>query len=147
MPFSLSNSGSSFCCLVEKCPGNQKFSPRCVCIFALGIDVMFDHSQLIFNRLKEIHLKLSQRNVIFKPILYFWVMCYLPWEFQLEKVRDWPTPTNVKEVHSFLRLTSYYCRSIPKFAQMACCLHELVGPTSKIIKKGKGQKKERKGSC
>ena len=60
-----------------------------------------------------------------------------------EKVQDWPTPTSAKEVHSFLGLASYYQRFIPKFVQMAQCLHELVGPTSKKTKKSKGQKKEK----
>ena len=50
-------------------------------------------------------------------------------------------PTNAKEVHSFLGLASYYQRFIPKFAKIAQCLHELVGPTSNKHKKTRGQKK------
>ena len=61
---------------------------------------------------------------------------------KVEKVQDWPAPKNAKEVHSFLGLASYYQRFIPKFAQVAHCLHELVGQTSHKIKKTKGQKKE-----
>ena len=75
-------------------------------------------------------------------------MYYLPGEFQLTpKSRegvDWPTPTNVKDVHSFLGLSSSYQRFIPKFAQKAHCLHELVDPPSNKTKKSKGQKKEGK---
>ena len=48
---------------------------------------------------------------------------------------------NVKEVHSFLGLASYYWRFIPKFTKIAQCLHELVGPTSNKHKKARGQMK------
>ena len=60
---------------------------------------------------------------------------------KVEKVQDWPIPTNAKEVHSFLQLASYYQRFIQKFAQIAQCLHDLVGPTSNKLKKIRGQKK------
>ena len=56
---------------------------------------------------------------------------------------DWPVLTNAKEVHSFLGLVSYFWRFIPKFAWIAQCLHELVGPTSTKTNKVKGQKKEK----
>ena len=58
----------------------------------------------------------------------------------VEKVWDWPAPTNAKEVHSFLGLASYYWRFIPKFAWMAHCLHKLVGPTATKPKTIRGQK-------
>ena len=44
------------------------------------------------------------------------------------KVRDWPIPKSVKEVHSFLRLASYYKRFIPQFAKWANPLHDLIHP-------------------
>ena len=59
---------------------------------------------------------------------------------KVEKVQDWPNPTNVKEVHSFLGLASYYQRFIPKFAKIAQCLHELVAPIFNKHKKARGQK-------
>ena len=42
-----------------------------------------------------------------------------------------------------LGLGPYYQRFIPKFAQMACCLNELVGPTSNKTKKIRHQKKKK----
>ena len=47
-----------------------------------------------------------------------------------EKVRDWPTPANSKEVHSFIGLASYYRRFIPNFAKWAGPLHALIIPAS-----------------
>ena len=49
---------------------------------------------------------------------------------KVEKVKNWPVPTNPKELQSFLGLASYYCCFIPKFAAIAKCLHQLVGPAN-----------------
>ena len=47
MPFGLSNAGSSFCCLMEQCLGDQQFVTLLlylndICIFATTIDDMLD---------------------------------------------------------------------------------------------------------
>ena len=47
-------------------------------------------------------------------------------EGKIEAIRNWPTPTTVMEVRGFLGFTGYYCRFIPKFAQVAWPLHELM---------------------
>ena len=49
---------------------------------------------------------------------------------KVEKVKNWPVPTNPKELQSFLGLASYYHCFIPKFAAIAKCLHQLVGPAN-----------------
>lgn len=41
-------------------------------------------------------------------------------------VENWPTPTTVKEVRSFLGFAGYYRRFIPHFAQIAAPLQELL---------------------
>ena len=63
------------------------------------------------------------------------------WSIMLSWVS--PIPKNAKEVHSFSGLASYYQRFIPKFAQIAQCLHVLVGPTSNKHEKIRGQKIEK----
>ena len=114
--------------------------------FAPSIEVMLDHIELVFNRLKEFHLKIKPKKchcVLFLGhVLSAGEISINP--ENVEKVQDWLTPTNAKEVHSFLGLVSYYQRFIPKFAKMACYLHELVGSTSNKAKKIRGQKKEEK---
>ena len=51
-------------------------------------------------------------------------MWYLPSKTKL--VAEWPEPTSVKEVRSFLGLTSYYCRFIKGYAEVAAPLHNLT---------------------
>ena len=47
-----------------------------------------------------------------------------------EKVKNWPVPTNPKELQSFWGLASYYCNFISKFTAIAKFLHQLVGPAN-----------------
>ena len=146
MPFGLSNAGSSFCHLMEQCLGDQQFVSLLlylddICIFAPSIKEMLDQIELVFNRLIEFHLKIKPKNVISLTLVFLFLGHVLSLEGisanpkKVEKLQDWPTPTNTKEVHSFLGLASYYWRFIPKFAKIVQCLHKLVGPTSNKHKK------------
>ena len=146
MPFGLSNAGSSFCHLMEQCLGDQQFITLLlylddICIFSPSIEEMLDQIELVFNRLKEFHLKIKPKKCHFFDTSVLFLGHVLSSEGismnpeKVEKVQDWPIPTNMKEVHSFLGLASYYQRFIPKFAKIAQCLHELVGPTSNKHKK------------
>ena len=63
MPFRLSNSGSSFCCLMEMCLGDQLYLDD-ICIFATSIDEMLDWIEFVFKWLEEFNLKIKPKNVI-----------------------------------------------------------------------------------
>ena len=154
MPFGLTSAGSSFCHLMEQCLGDQQLVTLLlylddICIFALSTEVMLYHIELVFNSLKEYYLKVKPKKYIFfDTSVLFWGHVLSAREIsanpkKVEKVWDRPTPTNAKEVHSFLGLVSYYQRFIPTFAQMALCLHELVGTDLTKAKKMRGQKKEK----
>ena len=119
MPFGLSNAGSSLCCLMEQCLGDQQFVTLLlyldhICIFALSMEEMLDRIELVFNRLKEFHLKIKPKKCHFFDTSVFFMGHVLSSEGistnpeKVEKVWDWPIPTNAKEVHSFLGLASYY---------------------------------------
>ena len=70
MPFRLSNSGSSFCHLMEMCLGDQQFVTLLLylddtCIFAASIDKMLDHTELVFKWLEEFNLKIKPKKCHF----------------------------------------------------------------------------------
>ena len=68
MPFRLSNSGSSFCHLLEIYLGDQQFVTHLlylddICVFATSIDKMLDHIELVFKWMEEFNLKIKPENV------------------------------------------------------------------------------------
>ena len=141
MPFGLSNSGSSFCHLMEMCLGDQQFVTLLlylddICIFATGIDEMLDCIELVFKWLEDFNLKIKPKKCHFFWCSVIFLGHILSAEGisanpkKVEKVKNWPVPTNPKELLSFLGLASYYCHFIPKFAAIAKCLHQMVGPAN-----------------
>ena len=151
MPFGQSNAGSSFCRLMEQCLGDQQFVTLLlyldnICIFAPDVSAMLDRMELVFSWLKSINLKIKPKKSYFFQASVIFLGHVLSADGisakpeKVEKVRDWPVPSNAKELHSFLGLASYYHRFIPNFTRIAKCLHQLVGLTN--VKKTKGKRKE-----
>ena len=141
MPFGLSNSGSSFCHLMEMCLGDEQFVTLLlyledICIYATSIDEMLDCIELVFKQLEEFDLKIKPKKGHFLQCSIIFLRHVLSAEGipanpkKAEKVKNWPVPTNPKELQSFLGLASYYYHFIPKFAAIAKCLHQLVGPAN-----------------
>ena len=141
MPFGLTNAGASFCCLMEMCIGDQQYITLLfylddICVFAETADQMLDRIQLVFNKLKEFSLKIKPKKSHFFQAEVDFLGHVLskngvsPNPEKIEKVRDWPTPTSSKEVHSFIGLASYYCRFILNFVKWVGPLHALVIPAS-----------------
>ena len=119
MPFGLSNAGSSFCCLMEQCLGDQQFVTLLlylndICIFAPTINDMLDRIELVFNRLKQFNLKIKPKKCQFFDASILFLGHVLSAKGisanpeKVEKVQTWPVPKNIKEVQSFLGLASYY---------------------------------------
>ena len=102
--------------------------------------------ELVFSQLKSFNLKIKPKISYFFQVSVIFLGHILSADRisanqeKVEKVRDWPVPSNAKELHSFLGLASYYCWFIPNFACIAKCLHQLVGPSN--VKKTKGKMKE-----
>ena len=150
MPFGLSNVGSSFCHLMEQCLEDQQFVTLLlylndICILAPTIDDMLDWIELVFHRLKQYNLKIQPKCQFFDTSVCFLVHILSAKGIsanpeKVEKVKTLPIPKNIKEVQSFLGLTSYYRQFIDKFAEKVRCLHELVGPTSNKHRKARAKK-------
>ena len=124
---------------MEMCLGDQQFVTLLlylddICIFATSIDEMLDHIELVFKQLEEFNLKIKPKKCHFFQCSIIFLGHVLSAEGisanpkKVEKVKNWPVPTNPKEPQSFLGLASYYLHFILKFATIAKCLHQLVGP-------------------
>ena len=118
MLFSLSNVGTSFCHLMEMRHGDQQYLMLLfylddICVFSSSIDEMLDRIELILKCLQDFNLKIMPKKTFFQSQVLFLGHTLSkegisPNSEKVQKVRDWPFPSNAKEVHYFLGLASYY---------------------------------------
>ena len=107
MPFRLSNVGSSFSCLIERCLGDQQFVTILlyldnICIFALTTDDLLDQIELLFDRLKQFNLKIKKCQFFNTSVLFLgYILSARGISANPEKIKTWPVPKNIKEVQSF----------------------------------------------
>ena len=137
MPFGLTNAPATFQRLMETCLGDLNLH---WCIIYLDDIVIFskdpashlERLEAVFQKLEEAGLKLkpSKCELFQRQLAYLGHVISAKGvatnESKIEAIKNWPTPTNVTEVQSFLGFMGYYCRFIPKFAQVVCPLHELT---------------------
>ena len=78
MPFSLFNSGASFCRLMEMCLGDQQYVTLLfylddICIFASSIDEMLDRIGLVLHWLQDFNLKIKLKKSYFfqSKVIFF----------------------------------------------------------------------------
>ena len=139
MPFGLSNMGASFCHLMEMCLGDQQYLTLLfyldnICIFSSSVDEMLNRIEMVLKHLQDFNLKIKPKKSFFFQSKVLFLGHMLSKEGislnanKIQKVKDWPVPTNAKEVHSFLGLASYYCRFVLQFAKWANPLHDLIHP-------------------
>ena len=100
---------------------------------------MLDQNELVFNRLKQLNLKIKPKKCqFFNASVLFLGHVLLANGIsdnteKVEKVKIWPVSKNIKEVQSFLWLASYYRQFINKFAEKAQCLHNKISGYEKIL--------------
>ena len=137
MPFGLTNAPATFQRLMETCLGDLNLH---WCIIYLDDIVIFckdlashlKRLMAVFQRLEKAGLKLkpSKCELFWRQLAYLGHVISAKGvatdEGKIEAIRNWTTPTNVTEVHSFLAFMWYYCRFIPKFVQVAWPLHKLI---------------------
>ena len=112
IPFGLSNVGASFCHLMEMCLGDQQYLRLLfylddICVFSSSIDEMLDRVGLVLECLQDFNLKIKPQKTFFFQSQVLFLGHTLskegisPNPEKVQKVKDWPVPSNVKEVHSF----------------------------------------------
>ena len=52
---------------------------------------------------------------------------------KIKAIKDWPTPTSVTNIRSFLGLFGYYQNFIEKFSRIACPMTSLQKKESKFL--------------
>ena len=151
MPFGASNAPATFQRLMENCLGDLNLK-WCVVylddiiIFAKTPEEHLERLRSVFNKLREANLKLkpSKCNFFRREITYLGhlvssqgISCDPK---KIESVRNWPVPTTINEIRSFLGFVGYYRRFIKSFSKIARPLNDLlVGHES--CKKKMGNKK------
>ena len=137
MPFGLTNAPAIFQRLMESCLGELHLS---WCIIYLDDIIVFSQTpeehlvrlQAVFNKLKAAGLKLkpSKFKLFWKQINYLGHVVghneVSTDPMKIEAVTEWPRPTTVTEVRSFVGFVSYYRRFIPNLSKVAKPLNEIL---------------------
>ena len=137
MPFGLTNAPATFQRLMESCLGELHLN---WCIIYLDDIIVFSRTpeehvhrlRAVFNKLKAAGLKLKPSKCDFfkKEIKYLGHVVSKEGVStdpdKIKAVTEWPQPTTVTEVRSFLGFVSYYRRFIPNFSKVAKPLNKLL---------------------
>ena len=137
MPFRLTNVPATFQWLMETCLGDLNLQwcitySDDIVIFSKDPVSHLERLEALFQKLEKAGLKLkpSKCELFQQQIAYLGHMISAQGvatdEGQINTINNWPAPTNVTEVWSYLGFTGYCCQFIPKFMQVAWPLHELT---------------------
>uniref|UniRef100_A0A8C6P9U8 ribonuclease H n=1 Tax=Nothobranchius furzeri TaxID=105023 RepID=A0A8C6P9U8_NOTFU len=137
MPFGLCNAPATFERLMERV---LVIVPRSRCVVYLDdllvhggdFDSALSHLSEVFSAIRRAGLRLNpakcrlltRETTFLGHVISAQGIVTDP--AKVAAVRDWPTPSNVKELWSFLGLASYYRRFIKGFATTANPLHRLT---------------------
>ena len=150
MPFGLTNAPATFQSLMESCLGELHLN---WCLIYLDDITVFSQTpekhlhrlKAFFNKLKAVGLKLkpSKCDLFEQQINYLGhVVSNEGVSTDPEKIKavtEWPQPTTVTEVRSFLGFVSYYRRFIPNFSKAA-------KPLNKLLQNLEGTPRQKKNS-
>ena len=137
MPFGLCNPPATFERLMETVLAGLHWQ---ICLIYLddivvtgkSFENMVENLSKVFERFREAGLKLKPKKChLFATEVEFLRHVVSAEGIQTnpkktESIKNWPTPTCVKEVRSFLGLCSYYRRFIYQFSDIAKPLHNLT---------------------
>ena len=160
LPMGLVNSAATFQRLMESVMGSLNLQ---ICLLYLDDVIVYSDSfdshvtrlDIVLTKLEEAGLKLkpSKCNLFQRQVKYLGhILSERGIETdpdKIEKVKNWPIPTDRKQLHRFIAFCGYYRRFIKDFAKLAHPLQKLLrgtpseGRADKPTKSGKGKKKSR----
>jgi transposase InsO family protein len=137
MPFGLSNAPATYQRLMEECLGDLHLK---ICVIFLDDLIIFSNTfeehlerlEQVFKRLEESGLKLAPQKCKFFKEKVTYVGHVVSKEGveadpgKIEKVQNWPTPSNPEEVRQFLGFAGYYRKFVKGFSQIARPLIDLM---------------------
>jgi hypothetical protein len=137
MPFGLCNAPATFQRLMDHAMVGLNFE---VCLVYLDDIIVFSPDvETHLDRLEQLFVRLRQANLKLKPSKCHFLQSSVEFlgyfvsgngistdPHKVEVVQNWPTPTKLREVRSFLGLCSYYRRFVEGFSTLAEPLHALT---------------------
>lgn len=144
MPFGLCNAPATFERLMESVLAGLHWK---TCLVYLDDIIVFSSSfqehlqrlREVFQRLQDAGLKISPKKCTFlcqsvKFLGHIVTAHGIATDPEkTEAIQNWPQPTNLTQVKSFLGTCSYYRRFIPNFADLAKPLHKLTMKNERFI--------------
>ncbi|WVZ70704.1 hypothetical protein U9M48_019347 [Paspalum notatum var. saurae] len=137
MPFGLTNAPSTFMRLM-----NEVLRPFIglfvvvyfddILIYSKTMDEHLDHLSAVFDALRTAHLFANMEKCIFcTQRVSFLGYVVTPQGIEVDSskiaaIQEWPTPTTVTQIRSFLGLAGFYRRFVRDFSSIAAPLHELT---------------------
>ncbi|WVZ63799.1 hypothetical protein U9M48_013404 [Paspalum notatum var. saurae] len=137
MPFGLTNAPSTFMRLM-----NEVLRPFIglfvvvyfddILIYSKTMDEHLDHLSAVFYALRTAHLFANMEKCIFcTQRVSFLGYVVTPRGIEVDSskiaaIQEWPTPTTVTQIRSFLGLAGFYRRFVRDFSSIAAPLHELT---------------------
>ena len=137
MPFGLTNAPAMFQHLMETCLGEMHLK---WCIIYIDDIIVFSKTpEEHIQRLRGVFEKLEAPGLRLKPSKCEFFKSQVTYlghivskdgnktdPKKIEAIKKWPVPKTVTEVRSSLGFTNYYCKFIPRYAQVAKPINQLV---------------------
>ena len=140
MPFGVMNAPAVFQRLMQKVLARLMTGPKDfvavylddVIVFSQSLQAHLEHLTKVFACLREMNLKLNPKKCEFmsEEVEYLGHIVtpqgLKPNQRNLDAVKEFPIPTNLKQLRQFLGLTSHYRRFVLCYAKIAQPLYDLT---------------------